>query len=93
MSVVNGGTSACTMEISGCRLLLLAVPLRNEQKNLILCQRGFDCRQRRGPPDEERNDYVRKNDNIPKRQNRDPVRRRDGFIVALKSLSHGSSRE
>jgi hypothetical protein len=74
------------VQIGGCRLLLFTVSLRNEQDDLVLGQRGFDRCERCGPPDEERDDYIGENDNIPKRKDRDPVRRRDALVVALESL-------
>ena len=52
----------------------------------LLRERGFDCGERCGPADEKRDYYIGENDNIPKRKDRNTVRRRDGLVVALKSL-------
>jgi hypothetical protein len=72
------------MQVCRCRLLLLAVALRDEQQDFVLSQRCLDGRQGCRAPDEKRDHYIRENDNIPKRQNRNPVRRRDGLVIALK---------
>jgi hypothetical protein len=77
------------MQVSGRGLLLLAVPLSDEQDDLVLGEGCLDGSKRRGAPDEERNDYIGENDNIPQRQDRNPVRRRDALVVPLKSLRQG----
>jgi hypothetical protein len=74
------------MQIGSGRLLLLSVALGDEQDDLVFRERGLDRRKRRGAANQKRNDYIGENDNIPKRKDRNPVRRRDAFIVALKYL-------
>jgi hypothetical protein len=74
------------MQIGSRGFLLLTVSLGNEQNDLVFGECGFDCRERGGPPNQERNDYIWENDNIPKRQDRNPVRRRDALVVSLKNL-------
>src|SRR6267378_8166773 len=79
----------CAVQVSGGGLLLLSVPLRDEQNDLVLGESCLDCGQRRGTSHQERDDYIGKNDNIPQRKDRNPVRRRDALVVALKSLRQG----
>jgi hypothetical protein len=75
-----------SVQVSGRWLLLLSIALGDEKDDLVLRHRRFDCGQRRRSPHEEGNYYIGENDDIPKRQDRDAVRRRDAFVVALKSL-------
>jgi hypothetical protein len=74
------------VQVSGGRLLFLSVSLRDEQNDLVLGESSLDGGQRRGTSHQERDDYIGKNDNIPKRKDRNTVRRRDALVVALKSL-------
>jgi hypothetical protein len=85
----DASDDAGAVEISSRWLLLLAVTLCDEQDDLVLGQRCLDGSKRRGAPNEERNDYIGENDNIPQRQDRNPVRRRDALVVPLKSLRQG----
>jgi hypothetical protein len=66
--------------------LLFSVALCDEQENLVLCQRRLDRGQRCRPADEQRNDYIGKDDDVTKRQDRNPVRRRNGLVVPLEGL-------
>src|ERR1700737_1138986 len=77
---------ARSVQIGSGRLLLLSVTLRHEQNDLVLGESSLDGRQRCWTSHQERDHYIGKNDNIPKRKDRDPVRRRDALVVALKSL-------
>jgi hypothetical protein len=72
------------------RLLFLAVALGDKQQDLVFRQRCFDSGQRSWSPYEQGDNYIGENDNIPKRQDRNPVRRRDAFVIALESLSYAS---
>jgi hypothetical protein len=74
------------MEIGCRRLLLLPIPLGDKQDDLVFGERCFDCCERRWPPNEQWNDYIGENDNIPKRKDRNAVRRRDALVVALEGL-------
>jgi hypothetical protein len=74
------------MQIGRRRLLLFSVTLGDKQDDLVFRQSGFDRRKRRGAPHQERNDDIGENDNIPKWKDRNPVRRRDALVVALKGL-------
>jgi hypothetical protein len=74
------------MQIGRRRLLLFSVTLGDKQDDLVFRQSGFDRRERRGTPHQQRNDYIGENDNIPKGKDRNPVRRRDALVVALKGL-------
>jgi hypothetical protein len=78
------------MEIGRGRLLLLTVALCDQQQDLVFRQRGFDCREGSWSPHQKWDNYIGENDNIPKRQDRNPVRRRDALIIALESLSYAS---
>jgi hypothetical protein len=77
------------MEVSGCRLLLFAVALRDQQNDFVFRQRGLDGRERRRAPNQKGDDYIGENDDIPQRQDRYPVRRRDGLVIPLKDLRQG----
>src|SRR5437868_12116693 len=79
------------MQIRGGGLPLFPVALRDEEDDLVFGEPGFDRRERCRTPDQKGDDYIGKNDDIPKRQDRNPVRRRDGFIVALESLGQDRS--
>jgi hypothetical protein len=74
------------VKVSGGWFLLFPVALGDEEDNLVLRERGLDGRQGCGPADQQRDYYVGENDNIPKRKDRNAVRRRDGLVVALKGL-------
>ncbi len=74
------------VQVSRGGLLLFAVALGDQQDDLVLRQRGFDGGKRRRTANEEGNDYIGENDDIPQRQDRYPVRRRDALVVPLKSL-------
>jgi hypothetical protein len=74
------------VKVSGGRLLLLSVALSDQQNDLVFREGSLDCCERRRATYEERDDYIGENDNIPKRKDRNPVRRRDALVVALKSL-------
>jgi hypothetical protein len=77
------------VQIGSRGLLLLAIALRDEENDLVFREGGFDGGKRCRPSDQERDYYVGENDNIPKREDRNAVRRRDGLIVPLKSLRQG----
>ena len=77
---------AGAVQVGSGGLLLLAVALRHQENDLVLGKGRLDGGKRGRPPDEERDYYVGKNDNIPKREDRNPVRRRDGLIVPLEGL-------
>ena len=76
------------MKIGRRRLLLFTVTLSDEQDDLVFRQCRLDGSERGGAPDEQRDDYIGENDDIPKRQDRNSIRCRDGFIVALEDLRH-----
>jgi hypothetical protein len=82
----DASDDARSVQVSGRWFLFLSVALGDQQDDLVIRHRRFDCGQRRRSPHEERNYYIGENDNIPKRKDRDAVRRRDGLVVALKSL-------
>jgi hypothetical protein len=77
------------MQVSRRGLLLLAVALRDEQDDLVLGERCLDGGKGCRTPNEQGDDYIGENDNIPQRQDRNPVRRRDALVVPLKSLRQG----
>src|SRR5438105_11320253 len=87
----DASNDAGAMEICGRGLLLLTVTLRDEQNDLVFRQGCIDGSEESGPSNEEGDDYIRKNDNIPKRQDRNPVRGRNTFIVALENLGHAEA--
>ena len=74
------------MEIGRGGFLFLTVALGDEQDDFVFRDRGFDGRERSRSSDEQRDYYIGENDNIPKRKDRNAVRRRDAFVVAFKSL-------
>jgi hypothetical protein len=77
------------MEVSRRGLLLFAVALRDQQNDLVFRERGLDCGKRSWSPNEKRNDYIGENDDIPQRQNRNPVRRGDALVIPLENLGQG----
>jgi len=70
-----------------CRrgLLLLSIALRDEEDGLVFRERCLDGGEGCRAPDQQRDYYIGENDNIPKRKDRDPVRRRDALVVPLKN--------
>ena len=85
----NPSDDARPMQISRRGLLFLAVALGDEQDDLVLREGGLDRGERGRTSNEEGNDYVGENDNIPQRQDRNPVRRRDALVIPLKDLRQG----
>jgi hypothetical protein len=82
---------ASAVQIRGGRLLLLPIALGDQQDDLIFRERRLNRCQRCGAPYQKGNDYIGENDNIPKRKDRNPVRRRDALVVALKGLWQGAT--
>src|SRR6266545_4345018 len=76
------------MKIRRGGLLLFAVALRDEQEELVLRHCGFYGGEGGSPADEERDDDIRENDNIPERQHRDAIGCRNAFVVPLEYLGH-----
>jgi hypothetical protein len=76
------------VEIRRRRFLLLAVALGNEQDDLVFSESCLDGGEGRRPPHEERNYHIGEYDDIPKREDRNAVRRRDRLIIPLKGLRH-----
>jgi hypothetical protein len=85
----HSSDNAGAMKVSGGGFLLFAVALRNQQNQLVFRQRCLDRSQGCRPSNEQRNYYIRENDDITERQDRDPVRSRDGLIVTLEDLGQG----
>jgi hypothetical protein len=81
----DAADDAGAVQVSRCGFLFLSVALGDQQNELVFRERGFDGRERSRPSNEQRDDYIGENDNIPKRKDRDPVRRRDALVVAYKS--------
>ena len=77
------------MKVGGCWLLLFPIALSYEQNDLVFRERSLNRGERCGATNEQRNYDVWKNDNIPEWKDRNPVRRRDAFVVPLKSLRQG----
>ena len=77
------------MEVSGGWLLLFPVTLSDEQNDLVFGERRLDRGELRRSPHEKWDYYIGENDDIPKRQDRNAVRRRDALVVSLKSLGQG----
>jgi hypothetical protein len=77
------------MQVSRRGLLLLAVPLSDEQDDLVLGERCLNGGKRCRTPNEQGNYYIGENDDIPQRQDRNPVRRGDALVIPLKDLRQG----
>jgi hypothetical protein len=88
-NLYHASDDARPVEVGGRRLLLFAVALRDQQNNLVFCQRRLDSRERSRASDEKGDDYIGENDDIPQRQDRNPVRRGDRLVIPLKNLRQG----
>ena len=76
---------AGAVQVGRGRLLLLSVALRDQENDLVFRERGLDGGEGCRPTDQQRDYYIGENDNIPKRKDRNPVRRRDALVVPLKN--------
>jgi hypothetical protein len=85
----NASDHARAVEIGSGWLLLFTVALGDEQDDLVFRERGFDGRERSRSPNEQRDYYIGENDNIPKRKDRNAVRRRDALVIPLKDWRQG----
>jgi hypothetical protein len=75
------------MEIGRRGLLSLSFLLSDEENHLVGFDRGVDRRKRRGAPDQQRNYYIWKDDDVTKGQDWNTVGRFERLFFALVSLS------